>query len=51
VKAPLREFSELDVEETEVEVEDIISVLAKRFFELLPKTGDEIEFKLIGYPE
>jgi hypothetical protein len=50
LKVPLSEFKELEVDETEVEVEEIISV-AKMPLLLRPKTGDEMAFKLIGCPE
>jgi hypothetical protein len=50
LKAPLREFKELEVEETEVETEEAISG-ANKLFPLRPKTGELIEFRLMGCPE
>jgi hypothetical protein len=50
LKTPLREFKELEVDETEVETEEAISG-ANKLFPLRPKTGELIELRFIGYPE
>ena len=50
MKVPLSEFKELEVDETDVEVEEIISP-EKIPLLLRPKIGEEIAFKLIGCPE
>ena len=50
MKAPFKEFNELDVEDTVVEADETISV-EKRPLEVLPRTGEEIAFRLMGCPE
>jgi hypothetical protein len=46
----LREFNELDVEDTDVDVEESPS-FDIRLFELRPRTGEDIAFMFMGSPE
>lgn len=47
LSVPLRELRELEVEDTEVEVEDKMSFDSK-LLELRPRIGEDMAFKLMG---